>query len=631
MQYRKDYQKNMYSNNKFFISIYGKDRKNTLLKLDNYISQDTIVTDTPMCTYYVNNIYYTGLPNKPINEDYVDLLLHGIIFPYNMTLDQFSEQPELYLKEMISKHRNDLSRLPYSIRNGSYCGVAYDETNDEFYAFTCFLNSIPLYYAIIDNCLIVGTDLILIAQLLGLELDLSQGLIEYYILGTNLSNMTAFDQIKTIPKGGYLKYKDGSIFVDYYYIMPEEKPVKNFDECVEEFAYLWEENVNALHSEKFNYGLGLTGGIDSRLILSAMKNKRKPILFTGSHPNHPDYLIAKKITSSLGLNNHYLEDYRFVDRLNGYAEFCSMADNPLLANTIHTHQQMLFRKEKGLVYEFSGSINLYGGEHYYSDRRSYKDTILRSITLPNTKVDNSREGIQTVISELVRNMALYDDLSFIAKKDVVDFWANIENTYYYCLKQIGKPTSKEFILERLRHIYKSTNLLSWNSLAGRRYNEFISPEMNISLTNFASCIPLKYRDSRRILLAYLKKYHPETAKFVLSGYVFNANSPWFIYKGLSNYIKAFNAMGYKIPVLQWYIKRRSSTDFGNQPEILAFQKAICAKANIITETPLISIFQKYPNNPIRLMRLFNIALLQIRLEMGEDNLRDFLINEINYT
>lgn len=142
---------------------------------------------------------------------------------------------------------------------------------------------------------------------------------------------------------------------------------------------------------------------------------------------------------------------------------------------------------------------------------------------------------------------------------------------------------------------------------------------------------MKYRDSRRILLAYLKKYHPETAKFVLSGYVFNANSPWFIYKGLSNYIKAFNAMGYKIPVLQWYIKRRSSTDFGNQPEILAFQKAICAKANIITETPLISIFQKYPNNPIRLMRLFNIALLQIRLEMGEDNLRDFLINEINYT
>ena len=306
MQYRKDYQKNMYSNNKFFISIYGKDRKNTLLKLDNYISQDTIVTDTPMCTYYVNNIYYTGLPNKPINEDYVDLLLHGIIFPYNMTLDQFSEQPELYLKEMISKHRNDLSRLPYSIRNGSYCGVAYDETNDEFYAFTCFLNSIPLYYAIIDRCLIVGTDLILIAQLLGLELDLSQGLIEYYILGTNLSNMTAFDQIKTIPKGGYLKYKDGSISVSYYYTMPEEKPVKNFDECVEEFAYLWEENVNALHSEKFNYGLGLTGGIDSRLILSAMKNKRKPILFTGSHPNHPDYLIAKKITSSLGLNNHYL-------------------------------------------------------------------------------------------------------------------------------------------------------------------------------------------------------------------------------------------------------------------------------------------------------------------------------------
>ena len=617
-----------YTRNKFFLTIFGRARKDLISKLSNYLSYNEAITNTDMCTYIVNNIYKTGLPDKPIIYENIEFLLHGIVFPYNVTLDEFSEQPENYLKEIISKNRNDLSRLPYSIRNGSYCGVAYDETNDEFYAFTCFLNSIPLYYAIIDKCLIVGTDLILIAQLLGLELDLSQGLIEYYILGTNLSNMTAFDHIKTIPKGGYLKYKDRSISVDYYYIMPEEKSAKNFDECVEEFAYLWEKNVNALHSEKFNYGLGLTGGIDSRLILSAMKNKRKPILFTGSHPDHPDYLIAKKITSSLGLNNHYLEDYRFVDRLNGYAEFCSMADNPLLANTIHTHQQILFRKEKGLVYELSGSINLYGGEHYYSDRRSLKDTILRSITLPNTKVDNSREGIHNVISELVRNMALYDDLLFFPKNDVINFWSNIENTYYYCLKQIGKPASQEFIRERLRHIYKSTNLLSWNSLAGRRYNEFICPEMNISLTNFACSIPLKYRDSRRILLAYLKRYHPEIAKFVLSGYVFNANSSWFIYKGLSNYIKAFNALGYKIPVLQWYIKHHSFPDLASQPEILVFQKAICAKADIITETPLISNFHKYPNDPIRLTRLFNIALLQMRLEMGEDNLKDYLIDEM---
>ena len=618
-----------YTRNKFFLTIFGRQRNDIVSKLSNYLSDNVIITNTDLCTYIVNNIYNTGLPDKPIIYESIELLLHGIVFPYDVTLDEFSEQPERKLQEMISKHRNDLSRLPYSIRNGSYCGVAYNETNDEFYAFTCFLNSIPIYYAFINNCLIVGTDLCLIAQLLGLELKLSQGLIEYYILGTNLSDKTAFDQIKTIPKGGYLKYKAGSITVDYYYTMPEEKANKKFDDYVNEFAYLWEENVNALHSEKFNYGLGLTGGIDSRLILSAMKNRDKPVLFTGSHPDHPDYLIAKKITSSLGLNNHYLEDYRYVDRLTGYAEFCSMADNPLLANTIHTHQQMLFRKKQGLVYELSGAINLYGGEHYYSDRRSLKDTILRSITLPNTRVDNSKEGIYNVVNKLVRNMALYDDLLFYSQQDTIDFWLNIEKIYYTCLKQIGSPVSEEFILERLRHIYKSTNLLSWNCLAGRRYDECISPEMNISLTNFACSIPLKYRDSRRILLAYLKRYHPETAKFVLSGYIFNANSPWFIYKGLSNYIKAFNVLGYKIPFLQWYIKHYSFPDLGKQPEISKFQKSICTKSNIITETPLCRIFEKYSNDPIRLMRLFNIVLLKMRLEMGEDNLKDYLIDDMN--
>ena len=72
-----------------------------------------------MCTYFVNNIYYSGLPDKPIITDKIELFLQGLIFPYNVTLDEFIEQPERYLKEMIEKHKNDLTKIPYYIRNGS--------------------------------------------------------------------------------------------------------------------------------------------------------------------------------------------------------------------------------------------------------------------------------------------------------------------------------------------------------------------------------------------------------------------------------------------------------------------------------------------------------------------------------
>jgi len=618
----------MITNNKFFIVIFGENRKDIIYKLYNFFDNNITITNTQMCTYAVNNIYYTGLPDNPVIEDNVELFLHGIVFPYDVTIDEFSDYPEIYLKRMINQYRSDLSRLPYAIRNGSYCGVAYDEIKDEFYAYTCFLNSIPLYYTRVGSSLIVSSDFCLLAQLLDLELKVSKGLIEYYILGTNLSENTAFDEIKTIPKGGYLKFKGNSIKIDYYYTMPEEeKPARKFDDYVDEFANKWEENVNALHSDKFVYGLGLTGGIDSRLIFSALKNKSKPILFTGSHPEHPDYLIAKKMTSSLGLTNHYLEDYRFVDRLTGYAEFCSMSDNPLLANTIFTSHQMQFRKDYNIIYEFIGLSEFLGGVYHYLDRRSISSLIKSSKSVKRTPI--TINSLYKLIKLGLRNQSFDEDIYLFGEEFVKSYPQFQMHIQKLLVPQLGICYDNETFLERFRHIHKMSNLLTWSVLGKRRINELLSPSMNIEMTNFACKTPLEIRDGRKIELAYLKRYHPETAKFVLSGYIFSAKAPWFIYKRLSNYIKSLNALGIKIPILQWYIKHNSFTKLVSFPEVKEFQKKICLSASIISDSIFNQFLLQYSNDSTRLMRLFNIAILQNRIEYGEDNLRNYLIEEIN--
>ena len=616
------------THNRHFLVVFGKNRKDIISNLQNYLDNKVIITNTNMCTYFVNNIYYSGLPDKPIIVDNVELFLQGLVFPYNVTLDEFSEQPERYHKEMIEKHRNDLTKIPYSIRNGSYCGVAYDETDDAFYAFTCFLNSIPLYYSQVGSCLVVSNDLCLIAQLLNLELKVSKGLLEYYVLGTNVSEYTAFDEISAIPKGGYLKFKGNSITIDYYYTMPtEEKPAKKFDDYVDEFAAIWDDNVNALHSDKFVYGFGLTGGIDSRLIFSAVKNKSKPIIFTGSHPEHPDYLIAKKITESLKLNNHYLEDYRFVDSLTGYAEYCSMSDNPLLANTIYTSQQMKFRQEHNILYELIGRTELIGGRLHYRDMRNILSPIKRSLPLKRTPIKKS--SLYKLIKLGLRNQTFDEDINL--------FGEHILNSYpqfqmylqELIMPQIGICYDEETFLERFRHIYHFENLLSWTSLSKRRIDETLAPSMNMDMTNFTCKIPLEFREEEKIFFAYFKRYNPQIGKFVRSHYIFSANSPWIIYKLLSNYIKSLNAIGIKIPFLQWYIKNHSFPDLEKQPEVKEFQKKICSSASIIKDSIFNKLFLQYSNDSIRLMRLFNIAILQMRLEKGEDNLKDFLVEQMN--
>jgi len=197
------------------------------------------------------------------------------------------------------------------------------------------------------------------------------------------------------------------------------------------------------------------------------------------------------------------------------------------------------------------------------------------------------------------------------------------------MPQIGICYDDETFLERFRHIHKMSNLLGWSVLCKRRINEILSPSMNIEMTNFACKIPLELRDSRKIELSYLKRFHPETSKFVLSGYIFSANSPWIIYKLLSNYIKSLNAIGIKIPFFQWYIKSNNFLKSRTSPEIKEFQKKICSSASIIKDSIFNRLFLQYSNDSMRLLRLFNIAMLQMRLEKGEDNLKEFLVEQLN--
>jgi asparagine synthetase B (glutamine-hydrolysing) len=613
--------------NKYFVSIFGNKRMHLCQRLEQYVGSGVTISKSRECSYYVHQIYDTGLPEKPVIHDGVSLLMHGIVFPWCVMLDKFSANPKHYLSQIIDKYRSKLTHICLGFRNGSYCGVLHDKKNDDFFAFTSFLNSIPVYYAEVDGCLIVSNDLTLVAIITQAELKMAIGLVEYYIQGTNLSENTAFKDIKSLPKGAYMHYKNGIISVDYYYIMPKEDKSLRFNDVVDEFAQIWESNINALHSEKYKYGLGLTGGIDSRLIFSAMENKNKPLFFTGSHPDHPDYLIAKIITESLGINNHKLEDYRKCDKLKGYAEYLAICDNPLTINSLYTIDQMQFRKKYNLTYTFEGGINLYGGEHYYKDRRSLFDTIIRSTILLKTKYERGFHNDEILINLLLRNNTLKDDINYFPIILQEAYRTNLKQFINVAFKQLGNIEHKQQYLERLRHIYKSTNLLTHNHLASRRINEAIVPEMNIELTNFACKTPLQYRNSRRILLAYLKKFHPGISKFVLSNNVFSANSPWVIHKTFSHYIKAFNALGYKVPLMQWYIKKHNYKSIDKLSEVYIFQKKVCEDSDFLNNSSFEVMYSKYSNDKTRLMRLFNLAVFAKRVELGEDRLKEYLLEK----
>lgn len=609
-------------NNKFIFASFGDDASNRLTGNDILTNSEYVLSESNV-RFFINENYKTGIPQRIVWFEHLGIVLHGIVFPKACSLDDFAKNPDPVLMQILAKHQDDPQNIPYEFINGAYVGFVIEKKRNCFYAFTSFLNSIPLYYCVEGSSIHISTDFNRLAKVCKKSLDgITNGLIEYYHLGTNLSEHTAVDGIFSVPKGAYIKFDGQHLEQEYYYILPSDEVNISFDDTVDSFAELWKNNLKALDSETFKFGLGFTGGVDSRLILAGWPRREKLITFTGGNPQNPDYILARHIATKLGLaDSHFLEDYRKSDKLRGYAEILKISDNPLLLNSGQFIDQYEFRKEMNFTFELIGLTDFIGGIHFYRERSSVIDTIKESLPLRLENI-NSEDEFRTLIYYGLRNNIFEDILTFV---DNESYQNHIKSSIGLINKQINEFEIKEKYLERFRHIYKIENLLVWNRISGRKYNEILAPQMNISCTDFASKIPLKYRNNRKILYEYLKKYHPDLSKFVLSGTVFSPNTPWVFHKMFNPYIKALNALGYKIPYLQWYYNKRKDQTLQHQVEFERFQHLVCEESEFLKTTIFGQLYNEHKSHKLRRWRLFNIALLEKRVNLNDEDYEAFIM------
>jgi hypothetical protein len=610
--------------NRYILVVFGDVRDSVTMRVIDLLPQDYLhYSDSFTDLYSVQNIS-SGPSDSYLNSDGISLLIHGLAFTESTVLCS-SDRANNDLRKIVQDNLHDLRLVPLSIINGSYVAVCSNNLERCGYAYTCFLNSIPLYYIHYDKCLIVSSNFTVLRRISsGFTADLYEGVAEYYSLGTILSSNTGVKGIKSIPKGAWLRYSGGRIELGFYYTMPEEDRRVSFSSWVDEFAYKWDKTIATVQKTHLKYGLGLTGGVDSRLILAGMKDRRSPLFFTGSNPDHPDWLLSHFITQRLGISNHVLEDYSSTDKLRGYAEYCALADNPLNLNHMYYSDKLRFRIMQNLAFELIGLTEFLGGVYHYRDRRSYLDTLRMSGPIKKHPVGKDLGSISKLVILGLRNQIFNSDLD-----DVIDanqFQNELTNIAELLLPQLGEFSDEESFLERFRHIHKMANLLSWSHLPNRRYLECFSPSMNIELTSLACRIPLCHRDSRKLLFSYLTKYHPELSMFPLSGYGFTPDHPWILYKLLGPQIKVLNHLGLKIPVKQWYLTNSKFKDIDSMPEVYEFQRRICKKSELVRETVLSSVMKRFPNDKLRLMRLFNIALLDISEAVGGEQYERYLLD-----
>ncbi|WP_081927317.1 asparagine synthase-related protein [Halobellus rufus] len=191
--------------------------------------------------------------------------------------DKYQSRDESMGKaELCTKLYNKFGLDFVSKLNGEFAGIIYDRQSEIVHAFTDQLGSRPIYVARgDDNELVLSTQIQLIPEYSSITTSLNEAyLCEYICYNRVFGIHTPFEGVQKIPPGSILTFdlqEQGQQQTQYWY--PSLKPCKkSYNEIVREFIEIFRKSLHECIDPRKNYGLMLSGGSDSRLILSIYNN-----------------------------------------------------------------------------------------------------------------------------------------------------------------------------------------------------------------------------------------------------------------------------------------------------------------------------------------------------------------------
>ena len=241
-----------------------------------------------------------------INNIKVKFIIDGYVLPRMQYYDQYSnlKQSEL-IRNLYAKFGLDFIEYIKGVFNVLII------VGENFYIFNDrhSIKKIFIYHD--DNRFLISNNLKIISDNIDLQLNSESAvlfcLMEHFIDGTTL-----FKNV-TYSKPATKLYYSNSLQYDYYWFPDEllhlEVQEYSFDELAHKWRNIISQYVDYLKPEAIT--MTLTGGTDSRMILSALLNLGiKPNAFTFGNPNSFDGVVAAEIALHADLNyhNYYVEN-----------------------------------------------------------------------------------------------------------------------------------------------------------------------------------------------------------------------------------------------------------------------------------------------------------------------------------
>lgn len=195
--------------------------------------------------------------------------------------------------------------------NGIFLFAIYDCNSHELIICNDRYGFKPLYLCEKDNYLLFSSEIKAILQDRSIIRKINlEAMAEFFSFGYVLGDNTLMEGIKLLPPASIFTYSNAKSEIKQYWSWNEIKKIDiiNEEKIVDELGRLWLQAVERRMQGNGKIGAFLSGGLDSRAIVSAIDSKHFPIYaLTFGKKDCDDYKIAKRVSDTLKIKHCFVE------------------------------------------------------------------------------------------------------------------------------------------------------------------------------------------------------------------------------------------------------------------------------------------------------------------------------------
>ena len=198
--------------------------------------------------------------------------------------------------------------------NGHYVVVIIDYKSKSVKIINDRYGLAPCYYYSNAGLFLFSSELKAIASYDPIPLHCKlDGIAQFFQLGHFVDETTLLEGVKCLPPASCLILQHGKMSIETYWeCLPKDSGnMKSQKDYLSEIEFLFKQSLERRITDGEAFGLSLSGGIDSRVILSCIDKKKYPIQsFTRGQEGCLELLVAEQVARAHGISHR---SYFFPD------------------------------------------------------------------------------------------------------------------------------------------------------------------------------------------------------------------------------------------------------------------------------------------------------------------------------